>query len=349
MDCRDNDRSNINMAAIDFYKLSDSDKRAIFTTASERKGLPAYAIEKDWWVVQTLRIVFKMEVGKNLLFKGGTSLSKAWGLINRFSEDIDLALNREFLGFETGLISKTQVRKLRTISFGYITVPFYEDLKTAFIKEGFDKVTFDYENLGDEDQDPVSILIQYPSLITHPEYIKPRVKVEIGSRSLKDPYSDRSFKSIVSNQFEDKIYSDTEITIPCINPERTYLEKLFLLHEEFQKPEGKIRVDRLSRHLYDLYKISQSKYKKSAQDSSLINEIITHRERFNGMKGVDYKTHFPPNLNPIPPDMYIDAWKADYKKMQEEMIPGDSPSFEELIAKVKKDVSEFNDLKRTHI
>ncbi|MFK7808179.1 MAG: nucleotidyl transferase AbiEii/AbiGii toxin family protein [Saprospiraceae bacterium] len=333
------------MGAIDFHKLSDADKRTIFTTTGEKEGLPAYAIEKDWWVVQTIRIIFQMEVGKQLLFKGGTSLSKAWGLINRFSEDIDLALNREFLGFKTGLISKTQVRKLRTASFEYITNAFYEDLKAAFEEAGFDNVTFDYENLGDGDQDPVSILVQYPALIDHPEYIKPRVKVEIGSRSLKDPYSDRSFKSIVSNQFSDKAYADTEITIPCINPERTYLEKLFLLHEEFQKPEEKIRVDRLSRHLYDLYKISQSEYKKTAQDPALISDIIEHRERFNGMKGVDYKTHYPPNLNPIPPAKYIDAWKADYKKMQNEMIPGESPTFEELIAKVKDDVSEFNDLK----
>ena len=286
-----------------------------------------------------------MEVGQHLLFKGGTSLSKAWGLINRFSEDIDLALNREFLGFETGLISKNQVRKLRTTSFEYITDSFYEDLKSAFTKAGFENVEFDYENLGDGDQDPISILVQYPTLIDHPQYIKPRVKVEIGSRSLKDPYSDRSFKSIVSTHFQDKAYADTAITIPCINPERTYLEKLFLLHEEFQKPDKKIRVDRLSRHLYYLYKISHSEYKMSTQDPVLISEIIAHRERFNAVKGVDYITHFPPKLNPIPPDKYIDAWKADYKKMQEEMIPGDSPSFEELINRIKDDVSEYNNLK----
>ena len=333
------------MAAMDFYKLSEDEKRTIFTAAGERDGLPAYAIEKDWWVVQTLRIIFQMEVGKHLLFKGGTSLSKAWGLIDRFSEDIDLALNREFLGFETGLISKTQVRKLRTASFSYITEFFGEELKLAFAKAGYDKVTFDYENLGDGDQDPVSILVQYPALIDHPEYIKPRVKVEIGSRSLKDPYSDRSFRSIVSDQFPDKRYADTEITVPCINPERTYLEKLFLLHEEFQKPEDKVRVDRLSRHLYDIYKISESEYKKQAHNLELIAGIIAHRERFNGMKGVDYKSHFPSNLNPIPPDKYIDSWKTDYKKMQDEMIPGDSPSFDELIAKVNEDVKAYNELK----
>lgn len=333
------------MKTIEFHKLSEEEKRTIFATAGEREGLPAYAIEKDWWVVQTLRTVFQMEVGKHLLFKGGTSLSKAWGLINRFSEDIDLALNREFLNFDSGLISKSQVKRLRTKSFEYITESFYQNLQKAFTEQGFENLAFTYENLGDGDQDPVSILVQYPALIDHPEYIQSRVKVEIGSRSLKDPYSHRSFRSIIGNLFSDKPFADDDITIPCINPERTYLEKLFLLHEEFQKPEDRIRVNRLSRHLYDIFQIAHSAYKDKAHNPDLITEIIAHRERFNGMKGVDYSSHFPPNLDSIPPDEYIDAWKADYKRMQDEMIPGDSPSFDEIIAKVKENLSEFNNLK----
>lgn len=333
------------MAATDFHKLSADDKRTIFTTAGERVGLPAYAVEKDWWVVQTLRTLFQMDVGQHLLFRGGTSLSKAWGLINRFSEDIDLAINREFLGFDAGLISKTQVRKLRAASFGYITDEFSKDLKTAFFRAEYNGLTFDYENLGDGDQDPVSILVQYPAIIEHPEYIQPRVRVEIGSRSLKDPYTKRSITSIISEVFSDKSYADDEITIPCINPGRTYLEKLFLLHEEFQKPEAKIRVDRLSRHLYDLYQISKSKYREKAYDSKLISSIIAHRERYNGIKGVDYESHFPPNLSPIPPDKYIDAWKADYKKMRDEMIPEESPSFDNLIDRIKEEVTAFNEIK----
>ncbi len=160
------------MSYLDFYKAKKEEKLLVFQEASKQLQLPAYAIEKDWWVVQTLRVIFQMDVGKHLLFKGGTSLSKAWSLINRFSEDIDLALNREFLGFKSGLISKAQVRKLRTASFGYITDSFYEDLQATFTEAGFDHVTFAYENLGDGDQDPVSILVQYPALINHPEYIQ---------------------------------------------------------------------------------------------------------------------------------------------------------------------------------
>lgn len=333
------------MTALDFYKLKPDEKKLIFTTAGEKAGLPAYAVEKDWWVVQTLRIIFEMEIGKHLLFKGGTSLSKAWKLINRFSEDIDLALNREYLGFDSGLISKTQVRKLREASFDYITESFNQDLQKAYQKQGIKDLTFDYENLGDGDQDPVSILIYYPQIIEHPEYIQPRVKVEIGSRSLKDPFTDRSFTTIIGEEFSDKPYADTEITIPCINPERTYLEKLFLLNEEFQKPEEKIRVDRLSRHLYDIHQIAKSEHRRKAHDHKLIKDIIAHRERFNGMRGVDYSTHFPPKLNPIPPDKFIKDWKEDYKKIQEEMIPGDSPSFDDLIDSVKQEVKEYNSLK----
>lgn len=83
-----------------WHSTSDDEKRVAYNNISSNTGLPAYAVEKDWWVVQTLAILFEMEVGEHLVFKGGTSLSKSWNLIDRFSEDIDLAINRAFFGFE---------------------------------------------------------------------------------------------------------------------------------------------------------------------------------------------------------------------------------------------------------
>jgi len=126
------------MAAKDFYSLREAQKKEVFTAISQQKGLPIYAVEKDWWVVQTLDIIFQIDMAQHLLFKGGTSLSKAWNLINRFSEDIDLALNREFLGFEGGLISKSQVKKLRKKSFEFVTTDFYEMLQIGFQDKGYD-------------------------------------------------------------------------------------------------------------------------------------------------------------------------------------------------------------------
>ena len=334
------------MAAQEFYKLKKTEKVEVFTAVAQQKGLPVYAVEKDWWVVQTLDIIFsKLAVAEHLLFKGGTSLSKAWHLIQRFSEDIDLALNRAYLGFDGGLISKSQVKKLREQSFEFVTTTFYEALQKAFKEKGYTDVTFDFENLGDGDQDPVSILIYYPAVTEHSEYVLPRVKVELGSRSLKDPFTNCDIISFVGEQFPKQPFADLPINVPCVNPERTYLEKLFLLHEEFKKPNDKIRVERLSRHLYDITKIYNSEHKHKAYDQELIVSIIEHRERFNGMRGVDYATLYPPNLNPIPPDDFIKAWEDDYKTMQTNMIPEDSPSFTDLLETVKKATQEYNALK----
>ena len=110
-----------------FYKLDSKTKLSIFEQISARAGLPVYAVEKDWWVVQTLRLIFQMDIAPHIVFKGGTSLSKAWSIIDRFSEDIDLALDRSFLGFEKNL-SKTQVGKLRKVSFSYISEEFHPAL-----------------------------------------------------------------------------------------------------------------------------------------------------------------------------------------------------------------------------
>jgi len=329
----------------DFYKLSKKDKLKILEQVAEKQNLPLFAAEKDWWVTQTLALIFEMDMAKHLLFKGGTSLSKAWHLISRFSEDIDLALNREYLGFDRGLISKSQVKKLRQKSFEFVTTTFYKTLKEAFNKKGYTNVTFDFENLGDGDQDPVSILIYYPAVTQHSAYVPPRVKVELGSRSLTDPFTNCEIVSFVGAQFPKRPFADKPITIPCVNPERTLLEKLFLLHEEFQKPPKKIRVERLSRHLYDITKIYNSNHKNKAYNQQLIMSIIAHRERFNGMRGVDYKTLFPPNLNPIPPEELIKAWEDDYKTMQTNMIPEESPNFKDLLASVKQATQQYNALK----
>lgn len=120
-----------------FYNLNNEEKLNLFEELRIKTGLPAFAVEKDWWVTQTLYIIFNLDFSEHLLFKGGTSLSKAWGLIKRFSEDIDLALNREYLGFDSGLISKSQVKRLRKKSFEFVTNEFYQALQKSFEKNGY--------------------------------------------------------------------------------------------------------------------------------------------------------------------------------------------------------------------
>lgn len=331
---------------MNLYELPDIDKNLIYKGVKDRKklNLPDASIEKDWWVVQTLRLVFALDAGKNMVFKGGTSLSKAWNLIERFSEDVDLGLSWEFFGFPSD-ISRTQVRtKLRKSSNEYLSHDFRDLLQKSFQDNGFKDVEVMKAEEGDPDQNPVKIAIHYPQVTEKSAYIEPKVILEIGSRSMRDPFSTREFCSFVGEAFPGRDFADDNISVPCVNPERTFLEKLFLLHEEFQRPQDKIRVNRLSRHLYDIQKIAQTRFAgKALEDKALYRAIVAHRKKFSRLGNVDYEKHFPPFLNPLPPEKLLEAWEKDYKKMQSEMIyeTGTLP-FPELIQELRSLVSRIN-------
>lgn len=331
------------MSKIDFQKIPDKDKLEIFQDITNKTGLPDFAVEKDWWVVQTLSIIFDMEIGKHLVFKGGTSLSKAWKLIERFSEDVDLAVDRSFYGFG-GDLSKKQRTKLRKTASTYISEIFYPELKSKFKEKGL-KVDIKIIEPISSDQDPRIIEIYYPNIIPSPGYIQPRVQVEIGSRSMREPFTVCSFSTLVDEVYPNKIFTHEAIEIPTVNPERTFLEKIFLLHEEFQRPAEKIRVNRLSRHLYDIYQLSKTNFADNAiNDQQLYESIVKHRQIFTRVGGVDYNLHQPKTINPIPNTNLLDDWRADYKTMQEQMIYGDSPSFEKMIDDLRKYTTKINQL-----
>jgi predicted nucleotidyltransferase component of viral defense system len=316
---------------IKFYKIPDETKKRIYKNSGEKNNLPAYAIEKDWWVVQTLSILKHTEIGEHLVFKGGTSLSKAWDVIERFSEDIDLAVDRTFFGFE-GDLGKNQRTNLRKAANKYISETLFPELEKTFEEVGLKGVKIELEEIKTSDQDPVIINIYYPALIESPGYIQPRVQIEIGCRSLREPFEDRPIQSIVDSTYPKADIKQNPFTIPTVLTERTFLEKIFLLHEEFQRPKEKIRVDRMSRHLYDIYQISKTDTTyKVLGDKDLYESIVKHRHRYTRVGGVDYNLHQPQSIDFLPSKELTPAWKADYAKMQEQMIHGDSPKYEDLI------------------
>ena len=345
MDKRDNETCNlIRMSSINFYKLKKEEKNAIFEAIGNKTGVPASAVEKDWWVVLTLTLIQELEVAQHIVFKGGTSLSKAWGIIQRFSEDIDLSLDKKFLGIGECTTVK-QVKKLRSATRKYIYSTFIPEIQHKFIETGFADVKVKlYEDDG-ENLEPVQIIIQYETCTPPSNYTKPEVKIEIGSRSLREPFTHRVFSSLVSEHYPDRPFADTPISVPTVNPERTFLEKLFLLHEEFQKPVDEIRVSRLSRHLYDLEMLRHTEFIDIALENKLLyNEIINHRKIYIKIADVDYNLHQPQTLNPIPPDKILGEWESDYRTMQEEMIYGESLSFEQLIVQIKKLKNRINNI-----
>lgn len=323
------------MAKINFYTVADTEKRAVFNAIANEQGMTPFAVEKDWWVSRTLEIIFNMDIAKHLVFKGGTSLSKAWKLIQRFSEDIDLAIDKEFFEGYQGDISRSQISKLRKEAGVYTTETFFKELKDEFQKKGFTNLKFKVIEAKDSDQDPRVLEIYYPNIITsNSGYMLPRVQIEISCRSLKEPYSIQKFGSLVDEVYADRDFTETLFDVPTVNPERTFLEKLFLLQEEFHRPKNKIRVDRLSRHLYDVYQLSKANVNdKAFADKELYETIVAHRYKYARVGHVDYNLHNPKTLNPIPIDNLMKAWEKDYSNMIEDMIYEESkPSFKDLIA-----------------
>ncbi|GHT78594.1 nucleotidyltransferase [Bacteroidia bacterium] len=263
-------------------------------------------------------------------------MSKAWGLIDRFSEDIDLAINREFFGF-SGDISRTQVGKLKDASSKYLSGDFLLSLKAVFANAGKNDVELSVVDRKTPDDDPVKIAVIYPSVAEYSAYVKPHVLLEIGSRSMMEPSSLRSFRSMIGLEFPNLPFADEDISIRCVNPERTFLEKLFLLHEEHQRPPEKMQIKRKSRHFYDIYRIAQTDFaEKAITNKELYISIVAHRERFSKLGGVDYASHFPPNLNPIPPTALMAEWERDYEELQGQMFAGDSVPFGVVLDTVRQ-------------
>lgn len=332
------------MKKVNFYEIPQDEKVKIFEQVSKLTSLPPFAVEKDWWVVKALELIFRMEIKNHLLFKGGTSLNKAWSLISRFSEDIDLALDRTFLGFP-GELSKKEITRMRIRFNEYINSVFFPDLVSTFQVSGYTDVKFKLVKPVDSDQDPRIIEISYPNVIESAGYIQQKIQLEIGCRSLREPFSLQSISSFVDDSFPDSAYAASPVSIPSVNPERTFLEKIFLLHEEFQRPVEKIRVDRMSRHLYDIYVLVGTSFAREAlTNKELYAEIVHHRQKYTRLGGVNYKLHNPKTINPLPSSIPSELWKQDFLRMKEQMIYGDSPTYEEMVDAIRTFVLKLNAL-----
>ncbi len=321
---------------MNWLNLSKYKQQELFKQLSVKTGIQPQAIEKDAWVTLVLRIIFSSQTSEYLVFKGGTSLSKAYKLIQRFSEDIDLAINREYLGFQ-GELTKGQIRKLRRKSHDFVSNEMLNSLIKEFEKQNIDKQLFKIEvkNTKISDQDPEIVEIIYQSVFEELPYIEQKVLVEIGARSLLEPSENKEIKSIIDENYTNSKFSELPFIVKTIRPEKTFLEKLILLHEEFSKPSEKVRYHRMSRHLYDIGEIITTEFGiRAITDKELFKEIISHRKLFTPIKSVNYEKLEIDNLKIIPPKEFFNKYKNDYIEMQENMIYGDSMTFKSLIDKI---------------
>lgn len=187
----------------------------------------------------------------------------------------------------------------------------------------------------DSDKDPQVIEIHYNSVIDTSVYLPQRVLIEVSSRSLMEPIEERKISSILSANFSKQSFATVPFTIQTVLPQRTFLEKIFLLHEEFLQNAEKIRTDRLSRHLYDLEKLMDTEHGIEAlKNRDLYNSIVAHREKFNPLRGLDYANHIPSKISILPPDGVAKDYERDYEAMTSFMIYGDPLKFDHLMKRI---------------
>ena len=323
---------------INFLSLSKEQQRLILKQTATLVNLPAQAVEKDLWVTVVLQLVFTLPFADKIVFKGGTSLSKVFDKIDRFSEDIDLSLDRSIFGFE-GDLTRKQVKKLRRLSSIFVRETFLTELIRAFdyydIKELHAQVEPDGEGIATYPE-PRKIIIDYESLFEEStDYIKPTILLEIGSRSLREPVIVKKVQSLVEKTFPEISTSFVDSPVTAAAPEKTFLEKAFLLHELFSSGKGDF-ANRRSRHLYDLEKMMSDQFAINAiKNDSLWESISHHRQVFTSIKDVDYSPDLKNRIILIPPEHVYQEWKNDYEKMRNSLIFGPALSFEELIARIK--------------
>ena len=303
--------------------LNEDERRTVIEQAAIKCGVVSQAIEKDWWVTLTLKAIFQTEYAPYLLFKGGTSLGKCWKLIERFSEDIDLALDRSFLGYG-GALSRSKIKQLKREACIFTSTTLKDALEQQIqnLAVPADMVTIEVEEIKvtRPDKDPQVLYLHYPSLFDAIAYLPNVVKIEVSALSLKEPFGDCAVTSLLHDHFPSSEYPEEPFIVRTIEPRRTFLEKAFLLHEEFARPD-KLKIDRKSRHFYDLEKLMDTAHSQAAlSDMQLYKTIVEHRKLFHALSWVNYQTHDPETINFLPTGETLERFEKDYELMQSQMI-----------------------------
>ncbi len=322
--------------------LPTQDRRDLFTETGVRMGLPPFHVEKDFWVCWSLSMLFGDEkIGPHLTFRGGTSLSNCWNLIDRFSEDIDLSMAREWFPevkspAETGIKSSEREKRLKALRDEcrtVITDILCPALATA-TSELAEPVRIEVEPL-DKARDPFCIHLHYPTTgMTPPaDYNRTAVKIELSGRAEGWPMEARALIPYAAQQFPD-LDSDATLTLSSVRPERTFWEKAALIHEQNVRPGEKPLASRQARHLYDLGRLWPVVQGIEGLHS-LFDGVIAHRRGFFDYKWVDDDSLSRGSLQLVPPDARIPEWRADYEAMMA-MFFTDPPSFGEILTTLEE-------------
>jgi hypothetical protein len=330
---------------IELAKAPTEELQNLIEIVRKETGLPVAVIEKDFWVCYMLDHLFqRSNFNEQIVFKGGTSLSKAFGLISRFSEDIDLILDWRLLGY--GLEepweerSNTQQDKFKLDSIertnAYLAEEFTPKLKQSMSEElGFQVKVYP---AAEEE----TVIFEYPRAHSLGATLDV-IRLEIGPLAAWTPTVKATIASYVSEQ-RPQAFSRPATTVTTVTPERSFWEKATILHQEANRPESKRMLPRYSRHYYDVYRLGNSPVKNKALSSStLLEKVVAFKVKFYRSPWARFENAKLGLLTLVPPKYRIPELAADYQAMQD-MLIGDRPSLSEIVEYLQQLQNEINSL-----
>lgn len=333
---------------INIAKNSDKDRKIIFNNTANKLKMNPSIIEKDFWVCYILDYLFnRFKYKDSLVFKGGTSLSKAYGVIKRFSEDIDLILEWETLGYNEDFIYKERSNNKQDQLNKEVISCASNFLSNEFIKELIEGISNELGfipniKMDDEDRSGCTINFYYPSIFKD-KYNREEIRLEIGPIAEKKPSHYVEIKSYVADIYPN-IFKNISTNVKTVDVERTFWEKIIILNTIAKGyKEGQI-PPRYARHYYDVYCLANSKYKDEAfKRKELLEKDVKFKNKFYHAKKAAYDTIYIGNIKLIPSDASIEELRKDYDKMKE-MFFDRFPTFDEILELLRMLEIEINNL-----
>ena len=307
-------------------RLSSEERSQIFSETAAQMGATPAIVEKDFWVCWVLEKIFAAKnLRSKLLFKGGTSLSKVYRVIERFSEDIDLILDWNLVSSENPSLVRSKNkqntfnRQINEYAQEYIASQLLPELEALYTP---------LCQLAIDHRDPHCVNISYPKAFED-TYIRPEVRLEIGPLASWQPSRDFTITSYAAEYFPG-LFSNGEISVRAIEGRRTFWEKATILHQEAHRPERKLQPSRYSRHYYDLAMLASSEIRNQAlSDLELLKDVVDFKKKFYPVGWAHYESAVPGSLKLIPPGRIRQSLIRDYRAMQD-MIFGYKPTITEI-------------------
>jgi hypothetical protein len=331
--------------------LSPAERAELFRETGARRGLPGALVEKDFWVCWTLGQLFDMpSLRGHIVFKGGTSLSKVFNAIRRFSEDIDLIVDYEMLGFHGDRHpSRCPSRNKRTALLAemlaacgaYIEGPFLRDVRERFTSAlGPDGWTLATRRTPDG-----GTVVEFtypPAVAERVEYVKPIVLLEPGTHAEFIPKGSYRIRSFAAEEYPG-LFERADVELEAIRAERTFWEKATILHAEYHRPADKRIGGRHSRHYYDMAMLAAAAdvRARALADAALRERVVKHKNEFYYSKWARYDLAVPGTLRLVPPQARLAELRRDYEGMAV-MIFGEPPPFDQVMATLADLEREIN-------